>query len=58
MLRHAFADDFVIHGAQLLPDARLNLAPKANLALALRDLPVPWRPGLPACLRSEPAARC
>ncbi len=45
MLRHAFADDFVIHGAQLLPDARLNLAPKANLALALRDLPSHGVPG-------------
>jgi len=38
MLRRALTD-FVIHGAQLLSDARLNFTPQANLGLALRDGP-------------------
>src|SRR5208283_1594947 len=45
MLRHAFVDDLVVHGAQLLPDARLHLAPKANLALAMCDGPSHCSPG-------------
>ena len=57
MLRRALTFDFVIHGAQLLSDARLNFTPQANLGLALRDGPSHGVPDFQLCLRSEPAVR-
>src|ERR1700678_2372380 len=37
MRRHALADDIVVHGPELLPDAGLHFAPKTHLAFSLRS---------------------